>query len=318
MQISFDLENNQEIIKENVQRRLPLGENLLNFISLNMEKILNDDIINNMTEENYRNDVMNIIDNIEKEVKIVPEFIEIKVMEELGGNHIEYAESEMKKILKLYNDFKSIIEFCYFSEKCSEMTPLQNFIYYLHLHSIKKIELPKTIISSFTLLANKKKEKIVESKDVLKMLQENSPYLNYTYEISNMYDYMITTFIKIVENNYRVLKCKNCNKYFIPYQRIDTLYCDRTSPQDSSKNCKQYGREQEWKNKMKKDGWQKEQRNVYMKMQMAAKRENDGDYHKREFEKYKEHVKEWKNDMKNGKKTEDEFIEWLKKFKGGI
>ena len=314
MQIRFDLKDDKEIIREDIQIEYPLGENFMNFISLNMENILNDNIINNLTEKNYKNVVDNIIKNIEKNVKFVPEFFKIKAVGTLG-----YVKSKMKEILKTYKDFKSMIEFCYFSKKNEKMTPLQNFIYYLHLNSVKNIQLPKETISMFSISANKKNGKIVKNDDVFVMLQKNSPYLIYAYEVSSIYDYMIVTFLKIVENNYMVLKCKNCNKYFIPYKRIDTLYCDRISPQNSSKNCKQYGAEQEWNRKMKEDGgWQKLQRKIYMSLQMAAKREDENsNYHKENFIKYKENVKQWKKDIRDGGKTEDEFIEWLKKFKGG-
>ena len=54
-------------------------------------------------------------------------------------------------------------------------------------------------------------------------------------------------------------------------------------------------------------------RQIYAKKAMAVKRNPDIEYYKTNYEKWKKEAKEFINDIKSGKKTYDEFDEWLDK-----
>lgn len=115
--------------------------------------------------------------------------------------------------------------------------------------------------------------------------------------------------------DYVVKKCKNCGKYFIPQNRSDEIYCDRISPQDENKSCKEYGAQATYKEKLQNDETLKLYRRIYMQKQMLVKRNPDIEQYKNDFEKFKSESKIWKKDVKENRKTEDEYLEWLKTFR---
>lgn len=61
------------------------------------------------------------------------------------------------------------------------------------------------------------------------------------YSVSNMLSLLALEYFHLSETNKHIRKCRNCGAFFIPRNRSDTVYCDRISPQDSSKTCKQVG-----------------------------------------------------------------------------
>ena len=127
--------------------------------------------------------------------------------------------------------------------------------------------------------------------------------------------YMSLSLENLIKENILPKKCKNCGKYFIPVNRSDTLYCDRQSPQDSQKSCKEHGARQAWQNTLRENEAAGLYRNIYMAKQMQAKRNPNIEIHKIAFEDYKTQAKQWKFDIKAGTKTEADYIEWLKAVK---
>ena len=55
------------------------------------------------------------------------------------------------------------------------------------------------------------------------------------------------------KNNQIIKQCVNCDRYFIPKGRNDTMFCDAPSPQDSEKTCKEIGPLEIRKKKLKND-----------------------------------------------------------------
>ena len=315
--IRFNVEKNMEIVDLfDKTRYWNLGENFINFMSLDIKSIY-DDVVNNIETSNYKKIISNLINDVEF-------FPEIMYMKAVSQSTFEIKEDEfvksvkedIKDILKLHQKFKKIIDFCYLGE--SDMTPLQNYMYYLVLSHTEKIEIPKITIDRFGVLPNEDNENKIKEKDFVNIIKENSPYLWYAYDVSNMEDYMMITLLKLLENNYKIRKCKNCGKYFIAYQREDTFYCDRVAPQDETKTCNVYGPQQEWKNKVKNDGWYSVYRKIYVKKKVRINREKkeypNATHFEKEFDTWKTEVEQWKKLLKNNKVTEEEFIEWLKKF----
>lgn len=296
VKVHFDTKNNLEIINKKI---FPLGEHFINFISLNMQNILNDKIIYNLSQKNYKIIIYNIL------TASNGAFDELINPNEILNKHtINEIKGDLRQILNTYNTFKNLIDFCYFNDNFNNMTLLQKYIYYLYRSKTEEVILPKQTIS------------LKLEKNSNKLDTENSPYLYFTYECLNINDYMITTFLQLIENNYLILKCKNCNKYFIPYKRTDTLYCDRTSPQDDTKTCKKYAIELAWNEKIKDEtDWHCLYRRVYQSLQMKAKRKPNDPLLKKIFEDFKKDAKEWKKAIKECKKTDEEFLYWLQEFR---
>lgn len=115
----------------------------------------------------------------------------------------------------------------------------------------------------------------------------------------------------LLENGYKFYKCENCGKFFIPFFRSDTLYCDRVSPQDENKTCKEYGAYAKYLSKLKNNKVENTYRKIYQQKQMRAKRNPDIETYKEDFEKFKQLAKQWKTNVKKGIRTEKEFSEWL-------
>lgn len=110
-------------------------------------------------------------------------------------------------------------------------------------------------------------------------------------------------------------QCKNCGKYFAPTKRSDTAYCDRVSPQDATKTCKEYGARNAWERTLRESEVAGLYRKIYMSKQMLVKRNPHIAEYAESFEKYKTLSKQWKADVKTGTKTEEAFIAWLKDVK---
>ena len=148
------------------------------------------------------------------------------------------------------------------------------------------------------------------------MIKENSPFFFYCYECSTIDDYMIASFLELIENDYLISKCENCRKYFIAYNRADTLYCDRISPQNASKNCKQYGKEKKWLERTKNEkDWYSLYRKVYQTFQKKAIRNSGHKESKQAFDNFRTEANEWKQAVKKGSKTEADFMKWLKNYR---
>ena len=310
LKVRFDAKNDLEIINEKI---FPLATNFINFISLDMENILNDEIISNLSKNNYK-EVISKIASASNGI-ILKELIDIDDI--LNQNNIQLIKRDLKLILNTYNTFKDLIEFCYFNDNIKNMTLLQKYLYYLHKFNIGKITLPKKTIDAFDLkVKNPNAELLKNDNDIIVALQENTPYFYFTYECLNISDYMITTFLQIIENNYLILKCKNCNKYFIPYKRTDTYYCDRISPQDNTKTCKQYGADRAWWIRTKDENdWYNLYRKIYQSFQVKAKRNPDNPQFKQNYDNFRADANEWKKAVKEGTKTEAEFMKWLQEFR---
>lgn len=326
--VRFDTINNLEIMEyEGVPHKFLIGDNFINFISLNLENTLNYEIIKNLNAHNYKSVFEKITAYFEDNVKIVPEIIMNKTFLQLvnkqnytikENSFIEDLKKDLKDVLDTYNQYKNLIEYCYFGENSNTMTPLQNFIYYLHINNIDEVAIPNVTINRFGVEPKEKNGKINKSENIAKMIKENSPFLYYYYQFTSIEEYMRIAFIKLIENNYKVYKCKNCGKYFIPYQREDTYYCKRKSPQDDTKTCSEFGIMKAWRDKANDDGWYNIYRKIYSKKATRVNRAKNESpdtlkYYEDNFEKFKDEAKSWKKAIKNGEKSEKEFIDWLEK-----
>lgn len=110
--------------------------------------------------------------------------------------------------------------------------------------------------------------------------------------------------------------CKNCGKPFIAYNRANTLYCDRISPQNPAKTCKQYGREKAWLDRIKDENdWYSLYRKIYQVFQKKAIRNPEHKESQKLFDDFRTESTKWKKAVKEGTKTEEEFMKWLQTFR---
>lgn len=110
---------------------------------------------------------------------------------------------------------------------------------------------------------------------------------------------------------YVIKRCKNCGRFFTPLNRSDEIYCNNPSPQDPGRSCKEYGTQKLWYDRLKKDETKSLWRKVSQAKQKMASRYDDIPGYAEQYELFKAESKQWKADIKNGTKTEEQFMEWL-------
>lgn len=133
--------------------------------------------------------------------------------------------------------------------------------------------------------------------------------------IDPIIDACAASLFEILRHGLIIKKCKNCGKYFIPFNRSDTMFCDRDAPQDNSKTCKEYNSQRLYYEKIKANEVRSLQRRIYQQKQILTKRNPDIKKYRNDFEQFKINSKQWKTDVKKGAKTETEFFEWLNAVK---
>lgn len=302
LRVRFDTKNNKEIINEKI---FPFCTNFVNFISLDIENILNDEIISKLSKNDYKEIISKI--STASDGIILKELIDIDDIS--NQNDIQLIKRNLKLILDTYTKFKKLTEFCYFNDNIKNMTLLQKYICYLNTSKVEEVTLPKQTISLKLKITSKK---FLKNDDITK----NSPFLYFSYQCLNINDYMTASFLQLIENNYLILKCKNCGKYFIVFNRANKLYCSRKSPQDFSKTCRQYGREKTWLERTKDENdWYSLYRKIYQALQVKVKRNPNDSQFKQNYDNFRADTKEWKKAIKEGTKTEAEFMKWLQDFK---
>lgn len=133
----------------------------------------------------------------------------------------------------------------------------------------------------------------------------------YDFKTNNLYTYFYIVLYHIVLNDVDYIKkCQVCGKYFFS-DKNTTLYCNGKYAEGIT--CKEYGIKTSQKRKENEEPIYGKYRQIYAKKAMAVKRNPDIEYYKTNYEKWKKEAKKFINDIKSGKKSYDEFDEWLDK-----
>ncbi len=131
-----------------------------------------------------------------------------------------------------------------------------------------------------------------------------------TYELSVFYNSFGIALEWIVNNNYKISRCENCGKFFVPYGRYDTRYCPY--PQSNGKSC----RELSFEITMKNNKVMKEYRKIYktkhawMNRNKATQPMAEG-----EFKRWHKYAKRMVDKYKMGAVSEMECLKWLEENK---
>ena len=132
-----------------------------------------------------------------------------------------------------------------------------------------------------------------------------------------MFSLVIISFNQVLQSNKKVIKrCDNCGKFFIPISKSNEIFCDNLYG-TTNKTCKQVGAAISYNNKLKKDDVQRKYRSTYSNWCMLVKRYPDIESYKLNFEIWKKEAKKFKDDIKKGLSTNDDFLDWLEIHKGG-
>jgi hypothetical protein len=108
--------------------------------------------------------------------------------------------------------------------------------------------------------------------------------------------------------------CALCGRQFIP-KRADAIYCDSPSPAEQSLTCKEYNSRRLFYQKQKEDEAKHLARNISTALRMQVKRHPEDTAYQIHWECFATNRAQWQADLKNGTKTKEEYISWLRKFK---
>lgn len=115
--------------------------------------------------------------------------------------------------------------------------------------------------------------------------------------------------LELIKNNTPIYICKNCGNYFIPSSKKNTLYCNNIY--EHGKTCQEIGAMITYNEKLKQDEINSLYRKTLSAKKMLANRNPDIPMYLEKYEQWKKEANEFKKDIKNGLKTEEEFKNWI-------
>lgn len=129
------------------------------------------------------------------------------------------------------------------------------------------------------------------------------------YTVDSLEDIVYLDLMKVLQSNININRCENCNRYFIPNNRNDEMYCDRIFK--GKQTCKQLSYELkdkyiiEYRKAYKnKNQW----KNYYKKKQC-----DDYDMIEKGFKEWVYAANNKQTQARNGNITMKEYIDWLNK-----
>lgn len=234
-------------------------------------------------------------------------------------------ENAKKNIVHIQNLFKKFVDFLYGYDNSDEINSLTLKQRFYVFYEENKIELNDfsheyhhdglfNFNYSSTNLDNLKHKNTSELIEKLKRFDVNGSKISNSYNIitDNIYTVLyISLYNLVLHNNAMIRKCKNCHRYFLT-KKTNTYYCDNLFVE--GKTCKEVGNQLSQKRKENKEPVYGKYRSIYANKSTLLKRYPDI-YSKEDYEEWKSTSKQFMNDIKNGKKTYEEFDKWLDKNK---
>jgi len=131
------------------------------------------------------------------------------------------------------------------------------------------------------------------------------------YTIKSLLSLILFETAHVLDTDTKIVKCKNCGKYFVPVGRSDQIYCGYPAPQDESKACRDIGAQNTLKKKRKNDDVASEYRRLYMRFKMSLKRHPEDEELRRRFDDFTYNMKILREKRDSGDISSDDILEWL-------
>ena len=243
-----------------------------------------------------------------------------------------------KYILRLQQEFRDLIEFCYdedfYPEVLGQLLPVERFSAYKRIKelpmSLERTEIFQTgrarigennppysyDIQTFLSKLNDKPitdehvelaDKFnIDAKDLAAII--SFPIgISIHYRFSSLVEILELEFTKMLEKNIRFRKCKRCGKYFIMKGNYDTNYCDRIEP-GTTRTCKDLAAQENYKKKTEGNEaialYQKYYKRYAARVKVRQIKEPD-------FKKWKYEAIVKRDDCTDGIISVAEYKEWL-------
>lgn len=222
---------------------------------------------------------------------------------------------------KIKRDFINVIDYSYNNNNMQDMkdfTPFERYYVLNHSRLENDItEYSENLELDFNRNLNYDrvfgagpKEKYVY--EYIQKIEDKERLIQYNYfikstELSNI---LFISFQEIISmNDFGIKMCQNCGKYFVPMSRTDEIYC--TNIFEDNMTCKQIGSKLFRKKKLQEDELARLYRNTYQQKLLLAKRNPSNKNYANDFDWFRDNVKIFKEEMKKGNKTEEDFKNWL-------
>lgn len=240
------------------------------------------------------------------------------------------SENLLPEYIQLQKDLRKILDFVYNLNDepyLEDLTPSQRYFIFLQTTSprikgrifnyICSVKMSHNI--NYSSLYDLKIKDMDSAEELAKLLKKkdkkNHHYKvsNYSYDFCNLISAYYFCVLHFIENNITIKKCKNCGNYFIPENRASSVYCNRKF--EGQKTCRDIGAINTYNEKLKKDEVNSLYRKTLSAKKMLANRNPDIPMYLEKYEEWKNTANKFKQDIKNGLKTNEEFKEWIEKTK---
>ena len=127
------------------------------------------------------------------------------------------------------------------------------------------------------------------------------------YEIDTIKDLIRFEFVKMIEHDIFIKKCKNCERFFIPRRRADAEYCERIFG-ETNRKCSEVGATLRYEKKVAEnpilDAHKKAYRRFNSRVRLKKMTQS-------EFLKWSEEASRKRDECMAGELPFEEFVAWL-------
>lgn len=242
------------------------------------------------------------------------------------GNEMENNHPVYSQMIRKASEYESLKETAYylrlkeFVDLCIEdpaLYSLDTVMFFLHLRGAS---IPEHRLE-YTFDPDRSVEDLVSLQESMSFFEQairgfslsnkNNNAIISVYTCDGLDDLCIASLYHLARMELTLKRCNNCGHYFVALRRSDSIYCDRQSPFRKNKTCKVDGPPRAFEKKAKKNTAAKLHRNLYAAKLMLAKRNPDISHYKESFDQWKAEAKSWKADLNAGRKSEEEYLQWL-------
>lgn len=131
------------------------------------------------------------------------------------------------------------------------------------------------------------------------------------YSINSSLSLIVFEMAHAIDTEAKIVKCRNCNNYFVPVGRADSVYCGYPSPQDVNKDCRDIGAQATRAKKMKNDVVTQEYRRLYMRLTMGIKRHPEDLKLQMALADLTKGMKKLRKQRAEGTVSSDDILEWI-------
>ena len=127
------------------------------------------------------------------------------------------------------------------------------------------------------------------------------------YEINTIADLSRFEFVKMIEHDIFIKKCKNCERFFIPRRRADAEYCDRLYG-DTNRKCSEIGAMLRYERKVAENPILEAHKKAYRRFHSRVRTKK---MTQSEFMRWSDEASSKRDECLAGNLSYDDFVVWL-------